>query len=308
MKKKFFLYTLLLAISAAPAIACDICGSGPGGAYLGLLPEFRKRFIGLRFQQNGLYAHLGQGRAHTYLTTREAYQTAELWGATNIGSRFRLTMMIPYNFISRSSQQQQASSRGLGDITVIGYYRLLERRSGKEEKQLSQMLWLGAGIKLPAGRYDPDEKNVQEATQNTFQLGTGSTDLSVHAMYDIRFRQTGLNVNAGYKLNTANQYGYRYGNKLSLNLLAYYKHSFSPRITVTPNAGMLYESSAKDRKAADIRVWETGGRSLMGTAGIELSFARVNIGANMQVPVSQHLGEGKINARNRGLVHLSYSF
>ncbi|RYG48592.1 MAG: hypothetical protein EOO01_13380 [Chitinophagaceae bacterium] len=123
-------------------------------------------------------------------------------------------------------------------------------------------------------------------------------------MYDCRIRQTGINVNAGYKINTANEYEYRYGNKFTFNTLIYHRLPIGEKITLTPNAGALYETATKDWKTKDIRVWETGGHSLMGTVGLEISVGRISGGFNFQTPLSQRLGEEKVKARDRGMIHI----
>ena len=57
MKK--YIITILLALFSWSAVkACDICGCGVGSYYLGILPEYNKRFIGLRYQHKNLTTHL----------------------------------------------------------------------------------------------------------------------------------------------------------------------------------------------------------------------------------------------------------
>lgn len=290
------------------ANACDICGAGPGSSYMGILPEFKNRFIGLRYQQSGVRYHLGPGGISTHLTTTERFKITELWGATNIGKRFRLAVFIPYNFIERTNQQENARTNGIGDMSAIGYYQAFNKQSVIKNKTLSQTLWLGGGIKTPTGTYNPEEKNIGQSSLNTFQLGTGSLDFSLNAMYDIRLQNVGVNVNSSYTINTSNKYDYQYGNKFTLNMLGYYRFTVNDKLTITPNTGVLFETASKDWKTKDIQVWETGGRSLIGTIGTELNFGRVSIGANFQTPLSQNLGEKKVESKNRGMAHISYSF
>jgi hypothetical protein len=59
MKKKIIISLMLLCSTAFTSFACDICGCGVGSYYLGILPEFNKRFIGLRYQHKSLQTHLG---------------------------------------------------------------------------------------------------------------------------------------------------------------------------------------------------------------------------------------------------------
>lgn len=109
-------------------------------------------------------------------------------------------------------------------------------------------------------------------------------------------------------MNTFNKYDYQYGNKFTANVLGYYKIRLTKDLTIAPNTGVLYETAEKDWKTNDIRVWETGGRSLMGTVGMEVSLGKISTGANFQTPLSRDLGEGKVKANNRGTVHVSFSF
>ncbi|MBP7558512.1 MAG: transporter [Chitinophagaceae bacterium] len=307
MKKCIVL--LCFSLVSLSVLACDICGSGAGGGYMGLLPGFRKRFISFRYSQNSLLSHLGSGGSSTYLTTKENFQLLELWGAVNLGKRFRIAGFVPVNFMQRENGLGHFKQNGLGDISLVGYYQMLNSdKELKKSNRLLQSLWLGAGIKAPSGRYNPEEKNVQEGSQNTFQLGTGSLDYSLHMMYDISLNNLGLNTNIGYRINSANKYDYRYGNKLTANVLAYYKWQLNDGYAISPNAGILYESSSKDHKTSGISVWETGGRSTMGTLGLEVALGRIGLGMNYQTPLTQHLGEGKLKAGDRGMAYLSFSF
>jgi hypothetical protein len=301
------LYTLFfVALVPLASLACDICGSGAGGSYLGILPEFRKHFFGLRYQHNGLTSHLGPDGATSYLTTQEKFHTTEAWGATQFG-KFRITAFVPYTFISRTNGTGTEEQDGIGDISLIGYYNLLSKKqTTTSSKLLAQSLWLGGGIKLPTGRYDPEEKNVLSASQNTFQLGTGSLDFSINAAYDVRIQDWGLNINAAYRLTQPNQYDYRYGNKVTINSLLYHKFNIFNKLMLSPNAGLLLESAAKDHKTDDIQVWETGGRSLMGIGGLELNIGKVAFGGSYQSPIAQRLGEEKLKAKHRVIMHVSY--
>ncbi len=306
MKKIVLL--VLLSAAGVQLFACDICGCGVGSYYMGLLPEFKKRFIGLRYQQKGLRSHLGPDNSSTYLTTDETYHTVELWGALNFGNKFRLVGFLPFNRIHRTNTGNTTTKQGLGDIAVTGYYRMADNKKTIGNKLLVQSLWIGGGLKIPTGPYNAEDKNIQEGSQNSFQLGTGSIDFSLNGTYDIRLQDAGINTNISYKMNLPNQYDYRYGNKFTLNMLGYYKFRIAGKLTITPNAGIQFETSRKDQKAKDIEVFESGGHSTMGTAGIEAALGKLSIGGNFQSPLAQQLGEGKLKAKERGMLYISYAF
>jgi len=291
------------------ARACDICGCGVGSYYIGILPEFKKRFLGLRYQYKTLRSHLGPGGTTSYLTTDETYQTAELWGGWNIGKRFRILGFLPVNFNSRENQGATMRKSGIGDIAVIGYYQLLDKQQTiLNNKLLIQSLWIGGGIKTPTGRYEPAERLENEDTPNNFQLGTASTDFTLNAMYDVRLMDVGINTNVSYKINTTNRYDYRYGNKFSANILAYYKIRVAEKMTIAPNAGVLYETAAKDKEDKKYTTDISGGYSLMATTGIEATVGSFSVGANFQPVISQRLADQRVKAGNRGMVHVTYLF
>lgn len=304
MKKIFIIGILIL--SGSGTMACDICGCGVGNNYIGILPDFTKHILGLRYRYNTLLSHLGAGGTQTYLTNREQYNIVELWGGWNLGKKFRVMANLPYNFNERKNQGNVYSKNGLGDITLSGYYQLLNKRNTIGGKSLLvQSLWIGGGIKLPTGKYNSLDKSNSAQSSNLFQLGTASTDFIASVMYDLRIQDMGINLNAGYKFNTKNRYGYTYGNKLNANAQLYYKFRIMHKLGIAPNAGIQYETAEKDIDNK-ISVYASGGNLLLATAGIEMNFKKIAIGANWQTPVSQDLGEGIVKANNRVMVHVSF--
>ena len=305
--KRIFIGLASLFLLSAICSACDICGCGVGNSYIGILPDFSKKIIGIRYRYNSLRTHIGAGGAITYLTTDERYRMMELWGGWNISKRIRIMASLPYNFNEKKSQDEIKRKSGLGDFMVSGYYELANKRKAVlNDKLLVQSLWIGAGVKIPTGEYANADKSDMADNSNLFQLGTGSIDFSANVMYDIRLQDAGLNFNAGYRINTVNKYSYRYGNKFSLSTQAYYKFRLADKISIAPNAGIQYENAAKDmdgRYRADI----SGGRILLATVGAEAVFNKVIVGANYQLPLSQRLAGGFVKANNRWMIHVSFS-
>lgn len=305
LKKSIILALLLFPLSL---LACDICGCGVGSYYIGILPEYNKRFIGLRYRHKTLQTHLGPQGQTTPLSTDETYQSVELWGGWNFGKRFRVLAFVPYNFNERISQASKGSKNGLGDIAVIGYYNLFTKSTTVSSKLLVHSFWLGAGVKTPTGKYEPNERLAVQESPNNFQLGTASTDFTVNAAYDVRLNDLGLNLNANYKINTENKYKYRYGNKLTTNALVYYKFRLFHKLTLAPNAGILYETAAKDLENDKYEMDVSGGHSASLVTGFELAMSKFSLGANYQTIVSQELANQRAKAGNRLMVHFSVPF
>ena len=306
--KKYIL--ILIAAIAIPmlTIACDICGCGVGNSYIGILPDFHKHIFGLRYRYNSMLTHLGVGGNFTYLTTKETYHTVEAWGGWNIEKKFRAMASVPYSFNERMNQGATNSKNGIGDITISGYYQLLNnRQSVFKTKLLVQTLWIGGGAKLASGKYNPLDKASTNDNANLFQLGTGSYDFNIGAMYDIRLQDMGINLYTNYKITTTNKYDYQYGNKFNINAQAYFKFSIKNKLTIAPNAGVQYEQAKKDLDKG-FHVTGSGGNVLLGTAGAEMAFKKIAIGANIQTPLSQNLASGIVKANNRLMAHVAYTF
>ncbi|MBL7763465.1 MAG: transporter [Chitinophagaceae bacterium] len=300
--------SLVIFLFPVITFACDICGCGVGNSYIGLLPDFNKTIMGFRYRFNSLRTHIGAGGAISYLTTDETYRTIEVWGGWNIGKKFRLMTSIPFNFNEKVNQGDVNRKKGLGDISVSGYYELFNKKqSVLTSKLLVQSLWIGGGFKLPTGEYTSADKSEDADNSNLFQLGTGSVDFTANLMYDIRLQDAGLNINSSYKLNSANKYDYRYGNKFSLSAQAYYKFRLAKKISIAPNVGTQYETANKDKDGASLSDG-SGGRILLATTGVETVMGKIIIGGNYQLPLHQNLANGFVKAGDRFMLHVSFLF
>ena len=300
---------LLIVLMPAVSWACDICGCGVGSYYLGILPDFSDKFVGIRYQSKLLTTHLGPNGNRTPLTSDETYQSIEVWGAWNFGSRWRVMAILPYNFNTRELEQGDVVGKkeGLGDALAMLNYKLFESRiTTGNSKFLAHSLWLGAGVKAPTGKYE-DGEQIMPDSPNNFQLGSGSTDFMVNAAYDVRLMDVGLNLNTSYKINTENQYGYRYGNKFTGNLLVYYKFNIQDKIRIAPNVGLLYETQPQDKLYNQYEVYQSGGSLLSNVLGVEINMGQFSFGANYQMPISQNLANDRALAGNRLMTHISFN-
>lgn len=301
--KKISILIVSLLLTITIAFPCDICGGGAGSYYLGLLPQFNKKVIGVRYQYNQLFTQLDINGNRTSLTNKEKYNTVEIWGAWNIGTKWRLMAVLPYSYVEKYNYGTDLNTKknGLSDITVTTYYNIFK----SFDNTIKHSVWLGAGIKLPSGKYN--EMEVTNNSPNIFQLGTGSTDFLTQVMYDLNINSWGLNTTVNYKINTKNNSEYQYGNKLTANATLYHKINIGPSVRITPNIGINYENQQKD-KTMNFTVDQTGGNVLQGSYGIESSIQKIAFGINYQNPLSQNIAKKRADLNNKFMVHLSYAF
>jgi hypothetical protein len=301
--KKIFI-TIFLSVLFYNANACEICGCGLGNYYIGIMPQFSHKFLGLRYQFNKFSTRLNDDPTQF---SKDFYQTVELWSGWNLGKRWQVLVFVPINIIHQTSDEGTSKKTGLGDIALMGNYKVFDKRSKSGSNIIAQQFWMGAGIKVPAGKFNVDPSDPDLAAAANTQIGTGSTDVMFNAMYNIHVNKLGISANANYKINTTNKDDYKFGNKFSVNSFVYYSIASSKaKVAVIPNLGVLYDHSAGNR-LNNSKVNLTGGNLLLASAGTEINFNKVTFGFNAQLPVSQNFAEGQTRSKLKGMVHITFS-
>jgi hypothetical protein len=297
MKK--FLSALVVCVGFICSNACEICGCGVGNYYIGILPQFNHRFLGLRYHYNRFQTRLTSDPTQF---SNDLSQTIELWGGWNIGKRFQLLTLVPYHFNHQVSDEGTTDLNGLGDIALIANYKVFDLNSDKT----SQQLWIGAGVKFATGKFSIDPNDPDVAAIANTQVGSGSTDLLLNAMYNIRIGKLGINTATNYKLNTTNKDEYKFGNKFFASSFVFYPLPVA-KIVVSPNLGLLYEHTEQSELNGS-KIDLTGGKILQGSIGAEVSVRSVAIGFNTQLPLAQNFAENQTKAKVKAMVHVSFAF
>ncbi len=290
-------YILLIVFNVCMNVgyACDICGCGIGGNYTGLLPQFNKRIMGIRYQQRSLVTHLGPHGETSYLTAQETMRSIEYWGAWQTGSRSRLLVAIPWQFQQSKTIDTRIHNNSIGDLSAIWQWNLFQSRQTDRQRVRIQQWWLGAGIKLPTGKW---------SKQSLQPTGTGSTDFLFNMVYDHRLQDAGISASLQYRINTANALNYRYGNRFTGTVQYYYKFRPLPSVSLAPNMGMIVEHGRQDRENG-WRKESTGGYTIYFAPGLETVLKKIAIGAGLQLPVGQNNARGTIREGSRWMVHTS---
>jgi hypothetical protein len=303
MKKALVLILVFVFVIVAAGMSCPICGCGGGNVYLGLLPDFKYQFIGLRFHTTQYHTQL-IGDPSQYSTND--YHTIELWGGIRLGKKFQLLAFVPYYLNRQVDDDGTSYTHGLGDITVLGQYRIFSSSNHlSPRKSIIQQLWIGGGIKLPTGPFNANvlDSNTTVADINA-QIGTGSVDFLINGTYSLNIRNFGVSLTANYKVNTINMDHYKYGNKFQSNLIGFYQFS-GMKVTKTPNLGLGYENVAINQLEGK-GVPYTGSRILTAIAGVEFSAGKIGLGINGQLPLAQNFAEGQTKMRFNAMMHITY--
>lgn len=302
--KKIILILSIVLFSVNVAKACEICGCGLGNYYLGLMPQFKHHFFGLRYQYKRFNTVMADDPTQF---SRDYYKTMELWGGWNIGKHWQVIGILPYNFVHQVSDDGVNNNQGIGDVALMVNYKVFSTNSATVKgRPVSQQFWIGAGVKLPTGKFDIDATDPALVAVANTQTGTASTDFMLNAMHNININEFGLTTNASYKINTVNRDNYAFGNRFSASSIA--SCTIKKRaMSFVPNLGLTYENTAIN-KLDKIKVAETGGNLFGTSAGLEVSFNKFTVGANIQLPLSQDFASGQTEQKLRGMTHISFAF
>jgi hypothetical protein len=303
MKKTSILFFIIILLSGRVQ-ACDICGCGANNFYIGILPQFSHKFFGIRYHFNSFNTRLTNDATQF---SKDFYQTAEFWGGWNVNKRIQVLAFVPINFNHQNSDEGVSKLKGLGDVVLLANYKLLDKSSvNSNNKVFSQQLWIGGGIKLPTGNFEIEDNDPEIASVANRQLGSGSADILLNAMYNIRIDKFGINSTANYKINSANKDEFGFGDKFSASSFVFYP-IVSSKTVVSPNLGLLYEHTKQSELKND-KIDLTGGSILQGSVGTEISFNKITVGFNAQLPIAQNFAESQTKAKIKGLAHISFAF
>lgn len=299
---KNFLFTLLI-ISSLSASACDLCGCSNGSAFVGLLPRSGSQFVGIRYRLRSFDSHLNS----VLLKTKEEYQTLEVWGRFYPVKNLQVLAFLPYNDNQQTMLYSGTKTRknGIGDALLLAHYNILNTFiDSTNTSGFYHNLMVGGGIKLPTGKF---EYGYTDAEVNpNFQLGTGSTDFLLSAIHTVRYKKIGLNTELGGRISTKSNSHYRFGNRISTSLTAFYTKNWG-HLSIMPNIGSTIDYGFKDHKEGVLNS-QTGGYTLLGSLGIQAYYKAFTAGFTFQEPLAQNLGGGELKTRPQSAIFLTIGF
>jgi hypothetical protein len=297
--KKFLLLVLLTTITAT-SFACDICGCSSGNYFMGPFPQFRKHFVGLRYTFRTFTSHVAGSNEEF---SKDFYQTTEIWGGINMSKKWQVLAFIPYSFNRQSSDEGIKRSNGISDITLLSNYKVVDtRKQDTRGNRVSQQLWVGAGVKMPTGKFAANPDDIIPDANN--QPGSGSVDLVLNGMYTFHINDWGINSNLSYKINNEAK-SFKFGNRFSSSAFAFHTFNYGSKATINPNVGILYDNLQANHLNKE-KVEDTGGYALLGAAGAEMNFNKIAIGLNTQLPIAQNLSNHQTKTNVRGMLHITF--
>lgn len=300
--RTLFIAVALLAFCSG-ASACDVCGCSIGGNYFGILPQFHRHFIGLRWSAETTHTALSaealqQRRYHSF----EQFSSLDLIGRFYPARRWQMLLLAPYRWYRQTEDGRPTSVQGLGDVSALVNYVLLDTGDSLRYRW-RQTLSVGGGVKLPTGRHNLPAADGGPLNPN-LQPGTGSTDFLLSAAYTLRRGAWGVSTDLLARWNTANDQEYHFGNRLSGSAKIFYWKTLRG-VTLLPNAG-VFGDAARANRDAGTRLDGSEGVATFATLGLDAYFGHFSAGANVQPPIWQ--SRNTVQANTRWMITLNYIF
>ncbi len=294
---------VLLLLFAFPSVGCDLCGCANSNSFLGLMPASNQGFLGIRYRQQLFESHLNSA----ILKTRESFQSTDVWGRFYPFNRVQVMGILPFSVHTQYqiAQEKTIQLTGLSDPTFLIHYSLLNTLLDSSMHDINQSLLVGIGVKPPLGKFRYEKGNQMQVANANFQLGTGSTDYIGSLLYNLRYNEWGVNVDAQFRLPGENSEAYRFGPRTSFVTTVFYAYGRGHKITLMPYASSTLEYSTKDVLSGSIQE-NTGGTIHWLGLGLEAFSKRFVLGVNFAKPNYNNLSGGELKAINKLAIHVSF--
>jgi hypothetical protein len=302
--KKFFAIIIITFLFVNKTRACEICGCGHSSFQIGLLPTFNKGFLGFRYSYSRFSSRMKNEPSQF---SNDYYQSMELWGGYNY-KRIQTMVFLPYVLSTKRSDDGVVYSNGIGDAMLLMNYKIFDftRLSKNESTTMKNQLYAGGGIKLPTGvsRVNVNDPEFNIGDFNS-QAGTGSVDYMLNATHNLMFNNSGVITNVAYRINTANNEHYRFGNRTYLSSMYYYTITKNT-LRIKPSAGVNYQSNTVNKFRGE-NVADSQGYNFNATLGINLLYKKFGVNAMGFIPVAQNNYDGQTQLKTKFLVGVTFS-
>lgn len=293
----------------SPLSACDVCGSAGNDNVFGLLPSFRTRFVGLRYQfQHFSVVHPSLFSNGEDSRAKNNYHSTAVWGRYGfLKNRVHVLAFLPYHYYEEIEEttERYTKSQGLGDLR-LHIQALVLNTSDSASYKPKHSLQVGLGIKLPTAAYQLEDSNGRLLPAN-FQPGTGTIDLPMDLIYTFQYRKVGLNLGYNYTWRGPRMKSdYQFADQHNASLQFFYKQKITS-LQGLIHAGLSYDYRAKDYELGQAQAF-TGNKQLAITTGFRIFAKKCAFGLSGQLPVYQYAGDGYVQAHGQVNAQFMYLF
>jgi len=208
---KNLLAFVLAGACVRPALACDLCSiyaatQAQGGSGKGFFAGVAEQYTYFNtFQEDG---HDVPNVGNQYLNS----SLSQVFAGYNINNRIGVQFNLPVIYKSYGYQAQRGSESGIGDVSLIGNFRLYEKLT---ESFTFSWTALG-GVKFPTGntsQLSPDEPDFAPGIGgHDLTLGSGSYDGLLGTGFFARWKRLFMTGAMQYAVRSEGAFEYRFAN------------------------------------------------------------------------------------------------
>ncbi|MEP1488541.1 MAG: hypothetical protein ABJL44_13110 [Algibacter sp.] len=289
------------------SVMCDLCGCSTSSGSFGFGTLSNANFVGLRYIYQNFESR--DGIFQNSPVSKETFNTIQLWAQIPINDKMYLSANLPYQDLSRKGVNSIENLNGLGDSSLIGWYKLQFYKKQKDSltynlkrEASGHVLQFGIGVKVPTGKF---EEALADNVNPGFQVGTGSVDGIFSIGYNYGANQFGVNTLMSYYLKSENKNEYQFGNQFSYSAnfftaFAKEKYNIMPFIGVS---GDVYNKIKQYNETLN----DTDGSILNGTIGSELAIKKFIFGLNYTLPIYQDLFGKNVKSKKRFFLYVNFA-
>jgi len=289
-------------------VLCDLCGCSTSSGSFGFGTLSNANFVGVRYiyqnfeSKNGIFENSP--------ISKETFNTIQLWAQIPINDSFYVTTSLPYQDLTRDFNNVKENLNGLGDASVIGWYKHVFYKKKDEsvvdfnpnKEPSGHSLQFGLGVKLPTGKF---EQRLADNINPGFQVGTGSIDGVFSLGYNYGSDKFGVNTLLSYYLKGENKNDYQFGDQFSY-AVNFFTAIPRQKMNIMPFVGLsgdVYDSITQ----YDETLRDTDGNIVNFSFGSELAIEKFIFGASYTLPVSQSLFGDNVQSKQRLSVYVNFA-
>jgi len=285
--KRLTIIGFLWGLIAVGGFACDDCGGIAGSPYFGIMPQYQKHFIGLRYD----YQSFSTTHAASWVNgtsafqTRDQYHTWQLVGRYSPHRRIQVLAQVPYrlNLQKRNDDSDYLlQMSGLGDVQLSTQYAIVQS-SDTTESDWTQEWWLGGGVKLPTGKWHQTIDG--HSVHPNLQLGTGAFAIAARSLYSVRYKQWGMQAAFNYQWNFENSSSWRLGDQLATEIQFFHWYQKGKNAWL-PQLGVGIDWMGDNAEAGET-IFNSGSMTTFLTVGCQYSTATWSLGLRVQQPIAR---------------------
>ncbi|MBK8503096.1 MAG: hypothetical protein IPL46_13310 [Saprospiraceae bacterium] len=299
MIQRILILIMIGVCQVSHVFACDACGCGISTHGTGLLLNYRISSISL--------SHLGarfEGNPDHGANAQDIFHISELSVRHYLSRRWKMLASIPYRSASRNDVDIYQNLSGIGDVRLQVGYTLLDNQP--LNKSVNIYLESVIGVRAPTGLYNPDLHD--EDLPENFNPGQGAWGLLEQNHLVISSGYWGFVLGSYVQLNSSSSKGYRFGNQIGGQVLAYWEKRLTGDFSLVPSLGLHFEHIGKDHYANANEVHSTGGQGLFLNAGGGLKYKNLQLNGSLYLPLQSHYSSSEVLPRSRYAIQFIYHF